>query len=260
MKNIIKNGVEYLTFKRLNALDFIEHGFSTRKGGVSTGDYSTMNLRLKSNDQPENIEENFDIFLNTFNLNKNNTVLTNQVHGKDIIKVDGYIKNDKASDGLMTSKKNLGLMTFHADCIPVYFVDPKKKVIGLVHSGWGGTLEGVSLEMIFLMKKEYTSNVKDIIVGIGPGIEACCYEVGKELHEKFINKNKKYNDFFQKKSHKYMLDLKGIIHYDLVNEGVLEENIEVSNLCTKCNKDLFFSHRGQGLKRGGMAAIIKKVR
>ena len=187
-------------------------------------------------------------------------MLTNQVHGKRIIKVDDYIINNDVSDGLVTTAENLGLMTFHADCIPIYFADIKKKVVGLVHSGWGGTLEGIAVEMIDLMEKAYDSRKEDIIVGIGPGIESCCYEVGKELYDQFISKDKKYDLFFEKKTTKYMLDLKGLIQYDLMNKGILEENIEVSDLCTKCNMDLFFSHRGQGLKRGGMAAIIKKVR
>ena len=114
--------------------------------------------------------------------------------------------------------------------------------------------------MIDLILEKYESNLENIIVGIGPGIEECCYEVGAEIYELFNNKSNEYADYFIKKSNKYMLDLKGIIKFDLMNKGILEENIEISNLCTMCNMDMFFSHRGQGLKRGGMAAVIKKVR
>jgi YfiH family protein len=126
----------------------------------------------------------------------------------------------------------------------------------LVHSGWKGTLESIAKEMIDQMQKEYSSNVKDIIIGIGPGIGACCYEVGPEVYNRFINKHENYSEFFKKKKYKYMLDLKGIIRKDLMDCGILEENIEISKLCTKCRMDLFFSHRAQGLKRGGMAAVI----
>jgi len=260
MKKVTKNGILYLVFDSFEKYDFIEHGFSTKQGGFSEGYFSSMNLRLTSADDPEKVKKNFEIFLELFNLAKKNTVLTNQVHGKRILKVDDFIINNDVSDGLVTNAENLGLMTFHADCIPVYFADIKKKVVGLVHSGWGGTLEGISVEMIDLMKKTYDSRKEDIIVGIGPGIGACCYEVGEELYDQFLSKDPIYNHFFKKKKNKYILDLKGLIQYDLMNNGILEENIEVSDLCTKCNMDLFFSHRGQGLKRGGMGAIIKKVR
>lgn len=260
MKKIIKNNVLYLVFDSFEKYDFIEHGFSTKQGGFSEGYFSSMNLRLKSADDPEKVKKNFQKFLELFNLTKKNTVLTNQVHGKKIIKVDNYIINNDVSDGLVTGTENIGLMTFHADCIPVYFADTKKKVVGLVHSGWAGTLAGIASEMIDLMEKAYNSKKDDIIVGIGPGIGSCCYEVGNELYEEFIGKDIEYDLFFEKKITKYMLNLKGLIQYDLMNKGILEKNIEVSDFCTKCNKDLFFSHRGQGLKRGGMAAIIKRVK
>jgi len=260
MKRITKNDVVYLVFDSFEKYDFIQHGFSTKKGGISEGHFSSMNLRLTSTDNPKKVEKNFKKFLEIFDLTKKNTVLTNQIHGKKIIKVNAYKENIEGSDGLVTNTEELGLMTFHADCIPVFFADTNKKIVGLVHSGWGGTLEGIAVEMIDLMRKAYDSRIEDIIVGIGPGIGSCCYEVGEELYNQFINKDKKYDRFFEKKSTKYLLDLKGLIQYDLMNKGILEKNIEVSDLCTKCNMDLFFSHRGQGLKRGGMAAIIKKVR
>jgi len=259
MKEITKNGVVYLVFESFEKFDFIQHGFSTKKGGFSEGYFSSMNLRLKSSDDPVKVEKNFQKFLEVFDLSKKNTVLTNQVHGKHIVKVDHYMNPLESSDGLLTNTKGIGLMTFHADCIPVYFADIKKEVIGIVHSGWSGTLKGIASEMIDFMKKAYDSEFEDIIVGIGPGIGSCCYEVGEELYDQFLDKDLIYNNFFKKKENKYMLDLKGVIKYDLIKNGILEEHIEVSNLCTKCNMDLFFSHRGQGLKRGGMVAIIKKV-
>jgi YfiH family protein len=260
MKKITKNGLVYLVFDSFEKYNFIQHGFSTKNGGFSEGHFSSMNLRLKSSDDPVKVEKNFQKFLDVFDLTKENTVLTNQVHGKNIIKVDNNMKNYESSDGLVTDTEGIGLMTFHADCIPVYFADINKKVIGIVHSGWSGTLEGIAVEMLDLMEKSYDSRIEDIIVGIGPGIGSCCYEVGEELFKQFTDKKITYGNYFEKKANKYMLDLKGLIQHDLVNKGILEKNIEVSSLCTKCNQELFFSHRGQGLKRGGMAAVIKKVR
>jgi len=260
MRKENKKGVEYFTFEIFNQYDFLKHGFSTRKGGFSKDYYSSMNLRLGSDDSLECVKKNFDIFLDVFDLKINNTVSTNQVHGKNIIQVKKFKENSELSDGLITDLEEIGLMTFHGDCIPVFFADIKKKVVALVHSGWRGTFKGISVEMIDLMVNTYDSNLADIIVGIGPGIGECCYAVGLEVFNQFISKDEAYRKFFTKKNDKYMMDLKKIIQFDLLREGIFVKNIEVSKLCTKCNMDLFFSHRGHGLKRGGMAAIIKKVR
>lgn len=259
MEEKIIGNVKYLTFKLFNKYNFFKHGFSTRIGGVSEGYYSSMNLRLGSSDLKENINENFDLFLNVFDLDKKNTILSDQVHGSRVISIKNIKNNEfKECDGLISDLSNIGLMTFHADCVPVYFVDIKKKIVGLVHSGWKGTYLGISKNIIKKFVEGYESNVEDIIVGIGPAIENCCYEVGLDVYNKFINKNTIYKKFFTKRNDKYMMDLKGIIYYDLINHNIKKCNIEKSELCTKCRNDLFFSHRRHGLKRGTMAAIIKK--
>jgi len=259
MNKIIANNVEYLTFKNFSKYGFLKHGFSTRHGGVSEGCFSSMNLRLGSSDSEENIKRNFEIFLNIFDLKRDNTIFSDQVHDNKILVVKNRNKiNCSNFDGLITDLSDFGLVTFHADCVPVFFADVKKKVIGVAHSGWKGTSLNISLEMINKFKNVYNSDIKDIIVGIGPSIGGCCYEVGKEVHDEFVLKSDLYNDFFEKKNEKYMFDLKRTIEFDLIEAGVRKENIEISDYCTKCNSDLFFSHRAHGLKRGSMVALIVK--
>lgn len=254
MKN---KDIEIIKFDLFKKVSFVKHGFSTRYGGVSKNQYSSMNLRFNSEDKLKNIEKNLEKFLSEFNIDKNNVVFSDQIHSDNIQIVSNIDENIKCVDGLVTNKKNIGLMTFHADCVPVFFVDCKKGIIGLLHSGWKGSLKGISEKMIEIFLKKYQSNIKDILVGIGPSIGSCCYEVGDELYDQFIKKNKSYKKFFIKKN-KYHLNLKELINYDLLNSGVLEKNIEINNLCTKCNNDLFFSHRATGNKRGTMAAFIVK--
>ncbi|MEA1975335.1 MAG: peptidoglycan editing factor PgeF [Bacillota bacterium] len=259
MENKIVNNVEYLTFKNFNKHDFLSHGFSTRSGGVSEGYYSSMNLRFESDDLQENIKKNCEIFLGLFNLKRESVIFADQVHDNRILVVKDNSKiNCKNYDGLITDLSDFGLVTFHADCVPIFFADIKKEIIGVAHSGWRGTYLNIAGDMINKFINEYNSNVKDIIVGIGPSIGACCYEVDNDVYDKFIKKNDKYDQFFERKREKYMLDLKKIIEYDLLNVKIRKENIETSDYCTKCNSEMFFSHRAHGLKRGSMVAVIKK--
>jgi YfiH family protein len=259
MKKKIVNNVEYLTFNVFNKYDFLTHGFSTRYGGVSEGYYSSMNLRLESDDTKENVKKNFKIFLNVFSLKRDSVMFSDQVHGRNVLVVRN--RNEiicKDYDGLITDLSDFGLLTFHADCVPVFFADIKKEIVGVAHSGWKGTSLNISKEMINKFICEFNSNLNDIIVGIGPAIDVCCYEVGSDVYDEFIQKNKKYSEFFISSNDKYMLNLKELIKYDLLNIGIKEENIEISDYCTKCNSEMFFSHRAHGLKRGSMVAIIKK--
>ncbi|MDM8534815.1 peptidoglycan editing factor PgeF [Clostridiaceae bacterium HSG29] len=259
MKKRIVNNVEYLTFKNFNKHRFLKHGFSTRHGGVSEGYFSSMNLRLESSDSKENVKRNFEIFLDIFDLKRDNAMFSDQVHDNKILVVTNKNEiNCSDFDGLITDLSDFGLITFHADCVPVFFADVKKKVIGVAHSGWKGTSLNISFEMISKFKNVYNSELKDIIVGIGPSIGGCCYEVGKEVYDEFILKSDLYNEFFEKKNEKYMFDLKRTIEFDLIRAGIKKENIEISNYCTKCDSDLFFSHRAHGLKRGSMVALIVK--
>ena len=159
----------------------------------------------------------------------------------------------------MTDEKDLTIVTTHADCNSVFFYDPIKKVIGLAHSGWKGTLGGISREMVDIMTREYGCDPKDIIAGTGPALCKDCFEVDADVEEAFMAADPEYSQFIETRGVKYHIDLKAIIRHDLMKKGLKEENLMDMELCTKCEKDNFFSHRGHKGKRGLMVAAMRLV-
>lgn len=263
------NGVVYLYFPALLESGLVKHAFSTRMGGVSKGCYSTMNLSFsKIGDARENVFENYHRIAEAINVDEKSFVLSQQAHTDNILKVEKqhigsgiYREREyKDIDALITDERGITLVTFYADCIPVFLLDTKNKAIGLVHSGWRGTLKRIAQKTIQKMGEEYATQPEDIIACIGPGICASCYEVGEDVHEQF-KKDYKYNidDILRKsetKDRHYYLDLWQANNDILLNTGVLSENIHISNICTHCNHKLLYSHRKQGDERGNLAAFL----
>lgn len=147
------------------------------------------------------------------------------------------------TDGLVTNVPNVLLTTVHADCLAVFFYDPKKKVVGVVHAGWRGTVKGISINCVQRMVEEYGSCPENIISYISPGISKCCFETGIEVYEAFQEKWDWVNRYTEKKGEKFYLDLKAINQRQLSDVGV--KNIQVSSHCTCCEGDLFCSYRGE---------------
>jgi len=253
---------EYLTFPIFDGYDELFHCFTTRKGGVSKGDFESMNLGFNTGDDEEDVRENYYILSECLNINLEDIVKTFQSHTDNIRYVTEEDKGrvmKKAKytdiDGLYTDRKNIALMSFHADCNAVFFYDPVKKIIGLSHAGWKGTMTNITGKMIKALK-DLGGNPSDLKAAISPSLGQCCFEVDKDVADMFINTDIKYKDFMIKKGEKYHFDLWGINKYNIIREGMKEENIEVAGMCTKCRNDLFFSHRGQKGKRGLMSGII----
>ncbi len=256
---------QYLTFPKLDSYKELRHVFTTRHGGVSSGCVSTWNFGERKLDSEENILRNFEILADVMGTTADKMVLTYQTHTVNIRKVTkedagrgvtrdwGY----RDVDGLVTDEKDLTIVTTHADCNAVFFYDPVKKVIGLAHSGWRGTLGGISREMIDIMKREYGTEPGDLICGIGPSLCKDCFEVDEDVAEAFRDADPDYEAFIERRDPKYHIDLKAIIRHDLVKKGVKDENVLDMGLCTKCNKDDFFSHRGHKGKRGLMVAAMR---
>lgn len=267
----IKNNLNYYTFLNIQQYNLTKHCFSTKLGGVSTGVYESMNLAFRK-DSRENVIKNYEIICSAIGVDYKNSVFASQTHedkvyivtledaGKGLIiesDIYGY-------DALITNQANIPLITFYADCVPVFMLDPIKKVIASAHSGWKGTLLEISAKTVKSMQENFNCNPKDIIIGIGPSIGKCCFQVGSEVVEKF-NKDLDFAEKFMFKDvdknnkviqDKYKIDLQGIIKTSLINAGVLEKNIELSGICTMCNRDKFYSHRAMGAERGSMAGII----
>ena len=264
-------GVLYLTYNRLCDVDFIRHAFSTKHGGVSTGEWTSMNFAFSRGDKPENVIENYKIFSDAAGFQYSSLVTSSQDHNtfvRPVTKAECGIgiwreKDIQSVDALITNEAGVTLVTHYADCTPLFFVDTVNKAIGLAHAGWRGTVGKIGQKVIEKMSELYNSQPKDIIVCIGPAISKCCYEVSNDCAENFYNlsntENEKYetdNFIFLKENNKFMIDLLEANKQIVKNAGILEENIVKSDLCTMCNSDLLWSHRATKGHRGTMCAFM----
>ncbi|MBQ4521802.1 MAG: peptidoglycan editing factor PgeF [Lachnospiraceae bacterium] len=257
---ITKNNVSFIQFPIFKDFPLV-HGFSTRLGGVSKDHLSSMNFKRGEDESEENIQKNFELFAKALGISKHQLVLSQQTHttnirvvtkedkGKGILLPQDY----KDVDGLITKEEDIFLMIFGADCVPVFYYDPVKKVIGASHCGWKGTKGLFPKKMLERMKEEFGSNSADVITAIGPSICRDCYEVSKDVADEFLEVYSKED--YQKivrddKNGKYHIDLWEANRITLKNAGVKKENIFVGNLCTCCNPDFLFSHRASKGLRG----------
>ena len=263
------NSPFYITFPQLDKIDFIKNAFTTRLGGVSKGIYSTMNMSFTNGDNRDDVLENYRIICSELNVDINKVVLSHQTHtnnvriiteddiGKGIFKERDY---DNV-DGLITNVKGIVLVTQYADCTPLLFCDPVKKVIATSHAGWRGTAQEIGRITVEKMCSHFGCSPENIIAAIGPSICKDCYEVDSPVYEPISKINYLDTDkiFVNKGGGKYMLDLWETNRQILINAGLRPDNIDVTDLCTNCNPDIFHSHRYTGGKRGNLAAIISLV-
>ncbi len=265
----IKNSenVTYLSFDNLEKTNIVLQGFSTRRGGVSSGEFSSMNLSFMRGDKEEYVRENFNRISKAIGSSMEKIVCSKQTHTANVKIVDktfcgnGITKENilEDIDGLVTNDPEVCLFTSYADCVPLYFVDPVKKVIGLSHSGWRGTVARIGKETIRVMEEDMGCDIHDIICAIGPSICQSCYEVNYDVIKEFKREfNSKYwNEiFYTNQNDGYQLDLWKVNEIILRESGILEENITTTNVCTSCNWEELFSHRVSNGKRGNLGALL----
>lgn len=261
------NGVYYFQFPLLEKSGIVTHGFSTKIGGVSKGVYAQMNLGVSRGDDPEAVLENYRRIANVLHMPWERMVLSHQTHTTNIRVVTekdagaGLVKKRDYEnvDGLITNIPNLPLVTFYADCVPLYFVDPVHRAIGLSHSGWRGTVNRMGQCTVEAMKAEYHSRPEDIFACIGPSICSECYEIGEEVAQEFEKaflpaQNEQI--LKQKPDGKYLLNLWKANEIILLEAGIKKEHLAITDVCTKCNPDLLYSHRVMGNQRGNLAAFL----
>ncbi len=259
-------GVGFFTFPSLSELKFVNHAFSTRIGGVSTGEYKSMNLNFSRGDNPEVVTENYKIFCKATGFDYDSLVSSSQDHNtfvrcvtKNDCGIGIYREHDISSvDALVTNEPNVTLVTHYADCTPIYFADPEKRVIALAHAGWRGTVAKIGESVVETMKEKYDCDPTDIIAVIGPAIGFCCYEVDTPVYEQFASLTELKPAYFTKNlGHgKYLIDLKETNRRILLESGLLSINITISDVCTKCNCGLLYSHRASRGRRGGLVAMM----
>jgi YfiH family protein len=251
----------YLTYEQLEKTNIVKHAFSTRLGGCSEGIYASMNLSFAQGDKEEAVRENYRRMAKVLGVHSENIVKPKQTHTVNVARVTKENKADafEDTDGLVTNVPGICLATTYADCVPLYFVDPVRKAIGLSHSGWRGTVGKMGRVTLEKMKVEFGTEAKDVIAAIGPSICQDCYEVSKDVIEQFqkvFDASDWDSLFYEKENQKFQLNLWRANEILLLEAGVLKENIAVTNVCTNCNPDVLFSHRASKGKRGALAAFL----
>jgi len=259
----------YLTVPSFDETGLVKHGFSTRIGGISTDDLGPLNLSFTRGDVHHNVRVNYELFCKGLGIDYRDLVFSDQTHTANCMAVTkrhcgmGFSRKQTYSDidALMTNKRGVPLVTLFADCVPVLLLDIKTPAISAVHAGWRGTVGEIAKIAVKNMTSEYGTDPKNILAAIMPSIGKCCFEVGGEVAEEFEKVFvDKLTPFVERVNNgKSYIDMQGINRVQLINAGVLAENITVTDLCTKCNSDVFHSHRAAGDKRGSLAAIIELV-
>lgn len=280
-----QSGVKWLTFPVLDKYPGLVHAFTTRHGGVSTGEKASLNFGKGPDETWDNILENYRILAAALSedagqaglLDRERMVRTDQTHTANVLTVTeahlamGILRPREYADidGLITNRKGIALITSHADCNALFFYDPVQQVIGLAHSGWKGTLEGIGAEVIRRMAAEFGTQPENVITGIGPALCQTCFEVDEDVAEMFYKKNRAWRDMSfcrdigvcsetGETRRKHYIDLKGVVRETLRRAGVKEENIHDMRLCTKCGPgaELFYSYRRQKGKNGNMVSAM----
>lgn len=261
----IRNNVTFLTFPIFER-EGLRHGFSTRLGGVSQGALGSMNLSFSRGDDRTRVLENHRRFAAAVGYPVENLVFSDQVHDTVIRQVDAtdcgkgiFRESDlKGVDGLITDDPAVVLITFFADCVPLFFYDRKKIAVGAVHSGWRGTVGRIGAKAVAAMREAFGSVPEDLLVVVGPSICQSCYEVSEDVAEAFRIEFGEQGEelLLAEPGNKYRLDLWRANEIILREAGIPDSQIQVSGLCTCCHPDLLFSHRASGGKRGNLAGVI----
>lgn len=263
----------YITFHNFEKLDFVRHGFSTRLGGVSEGVFSSMNLNFTRGDDAKAVTRNFQLIGDAIGIRPEDMVYAKQTHTTNVMEVGqehrgmGVVRQRCYDDidGFVTNKPQVALVTTYADCVPVFLADPVQKSIGLVHSGWRGTVNNIAKAAVDKMVSLYDSKPSDIAAFIGPSICRNCYEIGQDVAQQFaaaygesVFEGILYPEEPGLQSNgKFRLDLHRANVVNLLNSGLKAENIGVTDICTCCNPDLLFSHRASKGKRGGLCGFLE---
>jgi YfiH family protein len=267
MQETVQDGVVLLKFPGLEQTGLVRQGFSTRIGGVSEGHLGTMNVSFARGDREEAVQENLRRIGACLHVTRSHMVFSRQTHttnvrlvteedcGKGVTRPLDY--NDV--DGLITDVPGICLVTMYADCVPLYFVDPVHRAIGLSHSGWRGTVNRMGEATVRRMRECFGTRPEDLLAAIGPSICQDCYEVTEDVIDAFRKQfDPKHWEklFYQTDAEHYQLNLWRANEIVLQEAGIPAEQIETAGLCTCCNSELLFSHRASGGKRGNLGAFL----
>jgi YfiH family protein len=251
--------LQYVTFDRFDS-DGLIHGLFTRHGGVSPAPWATLNLGGLQGDPRENVIENRHRIFSAMGRAVESIFDAWQVHGTDVLCADSPRPLDQPhqkADAILTDRPDITLFMRFADCVPVYLYDPVRRVIGLVHAGWRGTVDRAAAAAVARMQTRYGSDPANIIAGIGPSICVDHYEIGKDPQVV-----EQVRTGFSDRAADVLVRRNGSVHFHLwqANQIVLEEcgvrQIEQSQICTYCENSDWFSHRAEHGKTGRYGALL----
>lgn len=257
IQTIRKGTLEYLAAEGIG----VPHCFTTRRGGISTGIYDSLNLAVGKDDTLENVEKNLHILGDALDFDPAKLVLTRQIHS-DIVRVvteadcRGPCHRDYPEcDGLVTNTPGVSLLIFTADCTPLLFWDPVTGAVGAAHAGWRGTAQKIGAKVVQTMVREFGCRPEDIRAAIGPNIAQCHFETDRDVPDAILaSYGSQAEAYIEKRDNKYHLDLKAINALAIKGEGVT--SVEISDACTYCQCDRFWSHRVTQGNRGSQGAVI----
>lgn len=249
--------LEYLTAGGISA----PHCFTTRFGGVSSGSQSSLNIAFGNGDTMENVEKNLRILADALDFDPEKYILTRQIHS-DIVRVvteadcNGFCHRDyPPCDALVTNTAGVALLVFTADCTPILLHDPVTGAVGAIHAGWRGTVQSIAAKTVQAMADAFGCDPKNIRAAIGPNIGMCCFETDADVPDAMLAAfGGEVKPYIEKRDQKYHLDLKAINAFVLRRAGV--QHIDISDSCTMCEHDRFWSHRYTKGDRGSQGAII----
>ncbi|MCR6544534.1 peptidoglycan editing factor PgeF [Dehalobacterium formicoaceticum] len=269
MKNFVKEPIQdtyIFTIPDFSRSGLVKHGFTCRLGGVSQGDFSSLNLAFHVGDDPDHVIANRKKIVHLLGGKLESLVASEQVHDHQVFVVgasdqgrgsDTYETAIPCTDALITDVPGVMLSSYYADCVPLFFLDPEHQVIALAHAGWRGTVLHMGVITLKKMSETYGTRPEKCLVGIGPSIGSCCFQVDQKVLDVFASSFDFYQQYTKAQGEdKWTIDLPGVNEQLLIQSGVQPEHITKSDLCTSCNIDLFFSHRKEQGRTGRQAALI----
>ena len=235
--------------KKLKKFENIKHCFFSRKNGFSKGNYLSLNCGLGSDDKKQNVIKNLNLVSKKIGCGSEALITLNQIHSNKVVYFENKssIKNKLPGDAIVTKIKNVAIGILTADCAPILLYDHSKKIIGCIHSGWKGALNGVIKNTVQKFK-ELNSNIDNLIAVVGPCIGKESYEVKIDFYERFVSQNLEHKEFFKKISdERYIFDLRGFINNEISNSNI--KNIENIEIDTFSEKEFFYSYRRSFLNK-----------
>ncbi|MFQ5587084.1 MAG: peptidoglycan editing factor PgeF [Thermodesulfobacteriota bacterium] len=257
--------MKFITSPVISRHRFTRHAFLTRIGGTSTGPFASLNFSERNGDSSSHVEKNRATAGRFLGFDTAKLFTVHQVHGDRVLVVDNHTdirsllqrREKPMADAIITDQKGIAIGVLTADCVPIILADPVKKVVGIVHAGWKGTADDICSKAVASFHYYFGSTPDEISAAIGPSIGPCCYEVAEKTARLFFATPFQGKDILVTSgAGRWKLDLRKANRTQLVKNGVKEGNISVSNLCTSCSTDLFFSHRREGSPTGRQLSFV----